>query len=81
MKGQVSDLYADEEGPVNTNPFLNDDAIQAYGLRTLIAADEEKTEIFDLSNYLKFELRRGDDDSAPPEDLNFSVSVNELKSN
>ena len=27
---------------------------------------------------IAFELRRGDEDSAPPNDLNFSVKVNDL---
>ena len=35
---------------------------------------DEKVE-FDLSDYLKFELRRGDEDSAPASKLNYEITV------
>lgn len=36
---------------------------------------KENETIFDLSKIIAFELRRGDDDAAPPKDLDFLVSV------
>lgn len=37
--------------------------------RQLLSDSEESLEQFDLSEYLKFELRRGGEDSSTPEDL------------
>ena len=46
--------------------------------RGLLAASVDSTDEkieFDLSDYLKFELRRGDEDSAPAAKLNYEISV------
>ena len=39
-----------------------------------VDSTDEKVE-FDFSDYLKFELRRGDEDSAPAAKLNYEISV------
>ena len=36
---------------------------------------EEDSDNFELSQYIKFELRRGDENSAPASDLQFEVSI------
>ena len=44
--------------------------------RRLLTSEEDSNEVvFDLGDAIAFELRRGDDDSAVIEDLNFFVSV------
>ena len=63
-KGQVSELFADEEGPVGDG--------YRRRFRRRLNAD---TMNFDLSQVMAFELRRGDEDSARIEDLNFTVNV------
>ena len=63
-EGQVSELFADEEGPVGDG--------YRRRFRRRLNAD---TMNFDLSEEMAFELRRGDEDSAQLEDLYFTVNV------
>ena len=49
--------------------------------RSLQGTETEKSAIgFNLNNYMTFELRRGDEDSAQNDDLTFDVLVDRIES-
>ena len=69
-KGKVSNLFADDEGAISASEleFIQISRRQRRQ-RLLLAEDEEDLVEFDLSDYLEFELRRGDEFAASPEEL------------
>ena len=71
-KGTVSDLYADDSTP-------QAEALQSSERRRRLQSTDDTASIgFDLSQYISFELRRGDEDSAPVDKLGFKVVVSSL---
>ena len=72
-RGSISKLYADEAGPVSPPPKVQPESKKQA--RRLEGSDVANVYQFELSDFLLFELRRGDENSAPVQDLNFSVLV------
>ena len=73
-RGTISELWADSESPEEIDD--NNDTRQLKGRQLEDSQDDTG---FDLSQYIAFELRRGDEDSAEPELLDFEVFVDNLE--
>lgn len=71
-QGNVSELFVGD--PDLQEPARN---LGAQSKQRKLAAEEQIG--FDLSQYMAFELRRGDEDSADPKDLKFEVLIDALE--
>lgn len=81
-KGTVSEVFADDN---TTSDAASEDifGVSAAGegrrrLESTAETPEPEQSGFDLSQYISFELRRGDEDSAPADKLGYNVIVNSL---
>ena len=70
--GTVSELFADEE--IDPSQDFSDSL--NFGRRQLQSVSNSSG--FDLSKYITFELRRGDEDSADAEQLKFDVIIDDV---
>ena len=77
-KGSISEIFADEDDSDLDEENQEGSVIDKASQKGRRLAEE--TQIgFDLSQYMAFDLRRGDEDSAPAAELNFEVLIDSLE--
>ena len=73
--GPVSDLFADEDGPVTDDSDLFFVDLFQIGRRLFSTEVDEVETSFNLADYMLFELRRGDEDSADASELAYTINM------